>query len=355
MPHDFRAAVPHFASTKVSAPDSPNIYGPKDADILHGHLETPAGKIYTVIVCPEGEKTPLLVLHGGPGMASYYCEPMVSFRTRPVFRTISDARFLGQARIAELGHPVIFYDQLGCGRSDKGPADYSKYSIEHYVKEVSDVRKGLGLDGAKPGIHLLGQSWGTMLAVSYLTRGEHPVGIKSIVLCAPCLSAKEWGEGIQRDLFPKLPADKQKIITDCEAKGDFGNPAYHDAVLEFYQRHVCAIPWPSCMKNSTAAGESSPVYGYMWGPSEFSYNGTLSKEELATPEIFSKIDSSIPTLWTGGEEDECRPSSLEKFHKTKNGPKDKLYVFQGASHCHHIESEMEFRDVVGGFIGEAEK
>jgi proline iminopeptidase len=43
-------------------------------------------------------KTPLVLLHGGPGVPSYYLNPMAS---------LSDER------------PVIFIDQLGCGRSDQ--------------------------------------------------------------------------------------------------------------------------------------------------------------------------------------------------------------------------------------------
>jgi len=79
MPHDFLASLPEgssFTSIKASDPDSPNIFGPKNGDILHGKLRTSAGQIYVCIVNPGGSKAPLLVLHGGPGMASFYCEPM---------------------------------------------------------------------------------------------------------------------------------------------------------------------------------------------------------------------------------------------------------------------------------------
>jgi pimeloyl-ACP methyl ester carboxylesterase len=92
----------------------------------------------------------------------------------------------------------------------------------------------------------------------------------------------------------------------------------------------------------------------MWGPSELNYNGTLSKEELATPEHLAKF-ATIPTLWTRGEDDECRPAMLERFHRMKGGAYDKLYTFLNASHCHHIEQEAEFARIVGDFIEEAER
>jgi proline iminopeptidase len=49
----------------------------------------------------EGHGTPLVVLHGGPGAPSYY---------------MSSLARLGSDR------PVVFYDQLGAGRSDM-PSD----------------------------------------------------------------------------------------------------------------------------------------------------------------------------------------------------------------------------------------
>jgi proline iminopeptidase len=56
--------------------------------------------------------------------------------------------------------PVIFYDQLGCGNSDKH-RDTSFWIAERFVYELEQVRTHLDLDKT----HLLGNSWGTMLAI----------------------------------------------------------------------------------------------------------------------------------------------------------------------------------------------
>ncbi|KAI9023402.1 proline-specific peptidase [Hyaloraphidium curvatum] len=325
---------PDASFTTVKAgPSGLNTYISPKIDILHGHLATPQGhRIYVQVVNPSGRKAPVLILHGGPGMASYYCEPM--------------------ARLCEDNRPVVLYDQLGCGRSDLGPADRSLYTIDYYVEEVDVVRRGLGI-GSSP-IHLLGQSWGTLVAVAYLTKPEKPPGIVSVVLCAPCISTREWGGGIRAELFPKLPADVRETILDCEARGDYSSEAWMAAVGVFYERHVCRLrPWPKCVTESTAAGDSSPVYGYMWGPSEFTYTGTLKDVDLATPEVLGSL-GDVPTLWTCGEEDECRPSSMARLKEMKGGARDRMHVFPGASHFHHIEREDSFVEVVGGFIAEVE-
>src|SRR3954453_24255820 len=94
-------------------------------------------------VVGDGEqagKLPVLLLHGGPGATNDYLESLEA--------------------LAETGRRTIFYDQLGCGRSDL-PDDPSLYTVELFVDEVDAVRSELGLDR----IHLFGSSWGGMLAM----------------------------------------------------------------------------------------------------------------------------------------------------------------------------------------------
>jgi proline-specific peptidase len=83
----------------------------------------------------EPGKLPLLCLHGGPGMAHDYLEPL--------------------QEIAGTGRRVIFYDQLGCGKSDH-PHDPSLWNVALFVDEVEAVKKFLNLTE----LHLFGQSWG---------------------------------------------------------------------------------------------------------------------------------------------------------------------------------------------------
>src|SRR2546421_1708639 len=108
-----------------------------------GYLPVPGGRVWYQIV-GSGPATPLLVLHGGPGAGHDYLETLEG---------LADER------------PVVFYDQLGCGRSDQ-PDDPSRWHIARFVREVDLVRHALGLDR----IHLLGQSWGGWLAIEYMLR-----------------------------------------------------------------------------------------------------------------------------------------------------------------------------------------
>src|SRR5712675_381114 len=85
-----------------------------------GHLEVDGGRVWYRSVGEGG--TPLLCLHGGPGFTHYYLEPL---------EALADRR------------QVIFYDQLGCGRSDR-PADPALWTVGRFVEELAQVRAALG-------------------------------------------------------------------------------------------------------------------------------------------------------------------------------------------------------------------
>lgn len=131
-----------------------------------GFIKVEGGKVWYKIVGAEKKKTPLLLLHGGPGNSSHYLIPLE--------KLASD-------------RPVIFYDQLGGGRSDK-PNDTSLWKMSRFAKEIETLRKELLLNE----IHLFGHSAGTMLAAEYF--GTNPKGIKSLILASPVISTKKYLE-----------------------------------------------------------------------------------------------------------------------------------------------------------------
>lgn len=111
------------------------------------------------------EGVPLVCLHGGPGSTHHYFEPL--------------------RELARSGRRLVVYDQLGCGNSDR-PDDPELWTVELFVDELRALREALGLDR----IHLLGTSWGSMLAIEYaLTK---PRGLASLVLNSPPTAAATW-------------------------------------------------------------------------------------------------------------------------------------------------------------------
>ena len=209
-----------------------------------GYADVPGGKVWYRIT-GSGKGTPLLTLHGGPGGS---CDYLFSL----------DA--LGDER------PVIYYDQLGSGKSDH-PKDLSLWTTARFVDELAAVRKALKLDK----VHLLGHSWGTMLAAEYIAT-KHPAGIQSLILSSSCVSTSKWMEDAKIRIA-ELPAELQATIHKNEAIGTTDSPEYQAATMEYYKRFMCRLdPWPPALINGMP---NMDVYGTMWGPSEFAATGTL--------------------------------------------------------------------------------
>ena len=281
-----------------------------------GYIKVTGGKIWYKIIGEEKSKTPLLILHGGPGIPHDYLEGL---------GVLADER------------PVIFYDQLGCGNSDK-PKDKNLWTLERYVEELDRVRRFLKTES----LHIFGQSWGTMLAVEYMLTGKQS-GIKSLILSGPALSVSRWIKD-QRAYLKELPEATQRAVKECEKKRDFKSKKYQEAIREYYRKHVCRMdPWPDCLKRSIGK-MSNDLYEYMCGPSEFTLSGTLKNFERAD----KLFNIKVPVLYTCGRYDEATPASTSYYKSLTPGAK--MVIFEDASHEHHLEKKEEFLKVIREFL-----
>jgi proline iminopeptidase len=287
--------------------------------MTEGFVEVTGGRIWYRVAGEGREGVCLLCLHGGPGFTHDY---------------VSSLEDLASER------PVVFYDQLGSGRSDR-PRDSSLYRLERYVDEVMMVRDALGLAR----VHLLGQSWGGALALAYALTG--PPGIESLILASPLLSTPRWLNDARR-LRAELPQDIQRTLRDHEEAGFTGCPEYVAATFEFYRRHLCRLdPWPAELERSFA-GMSGDVYGTMWGPTEFHATGNLLELDLE-PRLG---ELRMPVLFTCGRHDEATPETVGSFRDAVDGAE--LEVFEDSSHTAHLEERDRYMEVVRRFLGRLE-
>jgi proline iminopeptidase len=282
-----------------------------------GYIKVTGGRVWYQIFNKNSKATPVIILHGGPGSSSYSLEGLQAL---------------------EKDRPVILYDQLGCGRSDRS-SDTSLWQLDRFVEELAQVREALKLDE----VHILGHSWGTTLAAAYcLTK---PSGVKSVIFSSPCLSATHW-EQDQIENLKKLPIDIQETITRCEEDGKTDSEEFKAAIQEFNKVFVCRVqeePDPEWVKKG--AGYRNPeIYNIMWGPSEFSVKGNLKYFDCT-----SRLNEiNCPTLFTCGRYDEATPESTEYFSSLV--PNGKFHVYENSAHMAYFEEKEEFLQVVGNFI-----
>ncbi|MDY0293661.1 MAG: proline iminopeptidase-family hydrolase [Candidatus Methanomethylophilaceae archaeon] len=283
------------------------------------YIRTENGRIWCSVYGEDRDGTPLLVVHGGPG-----------FLSMP--QTVSDL---------SADRPVYFYDQLGCGRSDRA-ADPGYYTLENYVKELDFIRGELGLYD----VFLAGFSWGSGLICSYvLDRGAE--GIRGLILSGPLLSSPHW-EKDQRRNVATMPEVFVGAIEEGERKGDYDGP-YNEAVMEYYRRFVCRLdPWPEHFRESLDA-INMDVYLSMWGPSEFTVTGTLKNFDLY-PRL---TEVRVPVLLTCGDNDEAGVKTVKDFQTAF--PDARMAVIPGSSHMHHIERPGIYLAVVNSFLDDTER
>jgi len=262
----------------------------------------------------SGPATPAILLHGGPGYASFYMKSL-------------------EALSAD--RPVVRYDQLGAGKSDK-TTDTAMFNIAHFVRELDSLRSHLGYDR----IHVVGHSWGTILGLEYYR--AHPERVASLTLMSPALDIPTWERNAKR-MVKTLSDSAQKAIATREAEKNYDAPDYQKAVEEFYGKYVWRRPVQADL-DSTLSSANMGLYNYMQGPSEFTITGTLKKYD-ATP--FLK-DVKVPVLFTVGEFDEADPPTVRKHSQMTPGAK--YAVISGAAHLVEWDNPDETNRVIRAFL-----
>lgn len=286
--------------------------------VKEGFIPVTGGNVWYRI-SGNGPGIPLLILHGGPGSKSSDRDPL---------------RQLGTDR------PVIHYDQLGSGRSDR-PTDTKLWTLERFVEELRQVVEFLKLEE----VHILGHSWGTMLAASYLF--EKPGGVRSVILSGPALDAQRW-ERDQRDYLKEFPQELQETIERSEREGTTDTAEYEEAMMAFYKRHLCRVdPWPKEMEEDMKE-MNQQVYNFMWGASEFTVTGTL-KDFDATDRL---VEIGIPALFTCGRYDEATPETTEYYASLVSDAE--FHVFENSSHMPGIEESEAYVETVREWVNRQE-
>ena len=280
-----------------------------------GYADVPGGKVWWKRV-GTGSKTPILTLHGGPGAGHNYLHALEA---------------LGNE------HPVIFYDQLGCGLADS-PADEKIYTIQRSVDEVDALRKALGLET----VILYGHSWGAMLAIEYLCQGRGK-GVEKLILGGALASVPQAAAGQQR-LIAALPDGKGQRLHELEAAHQEGSPEYQAITELFYNTHVCRVqPDPESAKSFDIIGKSI-AYRVMNGPNEFTITGVIKGWDRRAD--LGKI--TLPTLITTGEFDEV---TLDCHETIRDGIKgSRLEVMKDCSHMTMIEKPAEYVALLKSFV-----
>ncbi len=273
-------------------------------------------KIYYEI---EGKGEPLILLSGGPGLSHAYLQNL-----RPLAADVQ----------------LIFYDQRGTGRSDKG--DPRDYTIDANVEDIENLRRALHLDS----FMLFGHSWGGMLAQEFVLK--HPEHVTRLILSDTVSSIDDINAANLR-LRNSVPEAVGAVYDRYEQEGLYKN---RDRAPDEYQAAVQAAFLPVYIRSAPppylleALGNLAlDVHRAMWGEeSEFKVTGTLAQfnvtgrlHEIRIPTLVMVSANDIP--------------SIDMVQKMAGAiPNSRLVVFGQSCHFPFIDEQDKFLKVVREFL-----
>lgn len=286
-----------------------------------GYIAVDGGRIWYRINGMKhlGNKPAIIMMHGGPGGTHRGNMPYVA---------LADT------------YPVILYDQLGTGNSDR-PGDPKNWTVKRFVDEIDHIRAALSLDE----VIIAGHSWGGTLSAEYASR--NPKGLKAAILSSPLISTPQWNKDNQ-DWVDDLPADAQAVLKKNNFAGSLDDPEFKAAVDLFYSRHMCRTdPCSTTSYRDDGPDGNGEMYVTTWGVTDFNGYGTLKDYDMSD----RLKDIKVPSLMICGEFDEARPRSCRKY-ADMIGTKD-VVIVPDAGHATMSANETLYIQSVRAFLEKA--
>ncbi|ORJ61670.1 proline iminopeptidase-family hydrolase [Mycobacterium simiae] len=279
-----------------------------------GTIAVPGGRVW-FRRAGNRQGLPILVIHGGPGFPHNYLRSL--------------------ERLAN-EREVIFWDQLGCGKSES-TSDRTLWTLPRFVTELGAVVDSLGLQR----FHLFGHSWGGMLAQQYVL--DSATQAVTLTLSNSLASVPRFAEDVAR-LKALLDKTAQAAIDVHEAAGTTDSSEYQAAVKLWFETHICRLlPWPEeiqlCFENV-----ATEVYETMFGPSEFHITGNLRCWDV----LDRLTEIALPTQLLAGRFDECTPAHMRDMHQRIEN--SRFVVFESSAHLPFVEEPMRFDRVMRDFL-----
>ncbi len=149
----------------------------------------------------QGEGQPVLLLSGGPGIASIQLSAL-SKRLSSAYR-------------------CILFDQRGTGKSHCNPMDSTNINLHQAMEDITLLLGKLGIGR----VTIIGHSWGAMLAASYAI--SHPKDVARLVLIGPGPLDLSGYELVEDNIFSRASKAEKMFMKEA---GD--SMAHHTASPE---------------------------------------------------------------------------------------------------------------------------
>ncbi|MCA1038532.1 alpha/beta hydrolase [Bacillus infantis] len=226
----------------------------------------------SVFVKQMGEGEPIVFLHGGPGSEHRF--------------------FLPHLEPLASQFQLVFYDQRGCGESSFSVE--AVYTMDEEVETLEALRQHLEIGR----LNLVGESWGSMLALLYASK--YPANVSRLFLTAAVGAKTEGYENFGRLLMERLSEEELERFHQITEDYKEGKAAAADIfkVIDPYYLYDS-----DNLAKKTATISNSIVNSQIGEDILQNYESRISPAALA----------DIPVMAAQGEGDILTPDMLEEL------------------------------------------
>ena len=254
-----------------------------------------------------GDGSPIIILHGGPGIGYQYLAPELK------------ASLSKRSRL-------VFYDQRGSGEST-GADDSSFLNIATFMKDLDAVLAAFDLERAI----LLGHSFGGLLAMKYAI--QHPERVTALILVDPDPASKA--------LWNRFPTAVDQEISAIQSKdGWISDP---DLLARYFELTL----QPFFAAHAAPAG-----FGYRFirtRPENLFKTAAAVRSSLGDWDFHGFLhEIACPTLLVCGETAIFPEKAVANLHRGIRY--STLVKLASASHFPSIEAPEAFFEAVSQFL-----
>jgi len=262
----------------------------------------------------------LLVLHGGPGADHGYLLPQM-------------------LRLTELagGRELVFYDQRGGGRSKSD--DRTPITWRTHVDDLALVVRELALEP----VHVVGYSWGALLALLYATEAAGaPATLPppaSLVLIDPAPLTRDYRRQFEAEFARRQQGAEVQAMRD-----ELARSGLRERDPEAYRHRAFELSVAGYFHDPRAARDLTP----------FRVVGRVQQsvwESLGDFDLIAKLPRvRVPALVVHGREDPIPLASSEEGARALGA---ELVVLERCGHVPYVEQPDALLAAVGRFLQRA--
>lgn len=281
----------------------------------------------------------LLYLSGGPGQSSLPWP-------RVLFEELTQSFVL------------VGWDQRGTGKSYAALDPTSALTLEQMVADTIEVTTYLRERFDEQKIYLLGESWGTTLAV--LAAQERPEFYHAVISSGQMVSQRETDRRLYYDVLDYAArTGNQGLAAQMQ---EFGEPPYADMyayafVMGYYEALYQPYTLPAAY---VARGEAAGLGPWNVLGSEYNFvekvnvfRGFLDTAATLYPQL-QQIDfrQDVPSLETaiyvldGAAELSARRDLALEWYEMLDAPLKRIYTFEDAAHAVAFEQFEAFQEIM---------